>query len=217
MPAQAVSTRNLRDIVEEKYLAMLPELQKLSWLRHRYLPPDERQEAQAECYAWSWSWCLSAAARGKLDELNPRMLTLYALKMWRVGRRFAASASSDVLSPAARVSGRVHVASLDACNREDSDHPATLGMTLSDSRHLRPEELARINVDYRVALRRPSVPRKGRRLFGHLVRDNSFGHARRIARQMKISPPRICQLKEKLRGALESIGYGISATTSDVA
>ena len=46
---------------------------------------------------------------------------------------------------------------------------------------------------------------------------DSFGHARRIAREMRISPPRICQLKEKLRDALESIGYGNSATKSDVA
>jgi hypothetical protein len=132
--------------------------------------------------------------------------------MWRAGRRFAASAPSDVLSPAARISGRVNVASLDARNAKEPDNPATLGMTLIDSRHLRPDESARINVDYRVALRRPSVPRKGRKLFGHLVRDNAPGHAVRIARQMRISPPRICQLKEKLRGALVSIGYKYPAT-----
>jgi len=95
MPAQAAAPV----AVESHYLQMLPQLQKFAYVRHRYLSPEERQEAIAETCAWGWQWCLRAFEKGTLNELNVRMISLYASGLYRAGRRFAGASTSDAFAP----------------------------------------------------------------------------------------------------------------------
>ena len=81
MPATAVPA-----IVQLRYLSMLPTIQKYAFVRHRHLAPEERLEAAAEACAWGWQWCLRAFEKGTLAEVNPRMITLYAARLYRSGR-----------------------------------------------------------------------------------------------------------------------------------
>ena len=194
--------------VEKLFVQWLPEIRSRAWAINHRLQPAEREEAVAETVAWSWSWALAGAKKGRLEKMTPRTLALYASKMFSSGRRFAAGCSvHDAMSEIARVSGKVTVHSLDKSVTDDTDSPHTTGTILADTRHPHPDEEVRINLDYRTALKQPGLPRKGRILFGKLVRDHAPGHGRRIAGEMKISPPRVCQLKKCLATALTQIGY----------
>ena len=193
--------------VQARYLGMLPELERFASLRYRDLSHVEREEATQESLAWSWLWLLNAAKNGKFDEPNPRMLSLYAKRMWRCGRRFAGSTVTDVTAPQAQIAKGITVASLDQLCLNESGSPRTMGAILTDTRRPRPDEETRINLDFCTALKRPGLPRKGRVVFGKLIRDYGPGHSNRIARAMKISPARVCQLESCLATALTEIGY----------
>ena len=141
--------------------------------------------------------------------MTPRTMCIFGSKMFASGRRFAAGCSvHDAMSETAQASGKVSMSSLDANRGDDPDSPRTMGSILADTRRPRPYDETRISLDYRTALKRPGLPRKGRRVFGLLVRDHSDGHGLRIAKAMNISPARVCQLKTCLAQALTEIGYG---------
>jgi hypothetical protein len=203
MPAAAAVVSSA---VEPHYLAMLPEIRKFAYLRHRHLAHDERQEAIAETCAWAWQWCLRAFERDKLDQLNARMLSLYAARLFRSGRRFAGSSSHDALSPQTR--GAVRLYSIEGGPEDAEGRPQSMANLLIDGRRTPPPESARVNLDYPLALRKSKLPQKGRKCFRQLVKDNGRGHVLRISRAIHVSPARVCQLKELLRTALRSIDYG---------
>jgi hypothetical protein len=202
MPANAVAL----SAVEPQYLAMLPEIRKFAYLRHRHLPYEECQEAIAETCAWAWQWCLSAFTKGKLDQLNARMLSLYAARLFRSGRRFAGSSAHDVLSPQTR--GSVHLYSIESGPDDARGRPQSMASLLIDGRRIPPPESARVNIDYPLALRKSKAPRKAGRCLRALARDNGPGHVLRVAQTLHISPARVCQLKGCLRSALRAIDYG---------
>jgi hypothetical protein len=195
--------------VEKLFLAWLPEIQSRAWAINHRLRPDERQECVAEVTAWCWAWMIAGARKSRLEKMTPRTMCIFGSKMFASGRRFAAGCSvHDVMSESAKSSGKVAVCSLNANHGDDPDSPHTMGSILADTRRPRPYDETRISLDYRTALKRPGLPRKGRRVFGLLVRDHSDGHGLRIAQAMKISPARVCQLKTCLATALTEIGYG---------
>jgi hypothetical protein len=200
MPAQAAAPV----AVESHYLQMLPQLQKFAYVRHRYLSPEERQEAIAETCAWGWQWCLRAFEKGTLNELNVRMISLYASGLYRAGRRFAGASTSDAFAPHSGCS----VLRIGTGKEDSEGNPRSVGAILTDSRHPRPMETVRRNIDYAIAMHKPVVSRKGRACFRHLLKDHSRGHGRRIAKTMHLSNARISQLKGQIGEALVEIGYG---------
>ncbi len=204
MPATALS------LVEAKYQSLLPDLWKLALVRHRYLPYHEREEALCETLAYSWQWCLRAFEKGKLDQLTARMLSFYAAKLFRSGRRFAGGTRRDVLSSQAKAEGAVRLRSIERGPDDEEGKPQSMANLLIDSRHVAPPEVARVNHDYPVALRKAKLSRKTRKCFRHLTRDNGPGHVMRISRTLHVSPARVCQLKGQLRSALRAIDYGPS-------
>lgn len=199
MPATAVPA-----IVQSRFLSMLPTIQKYAYVRNRHLPPEERCECIAESCAWGWLWCLRAFEKGTLSEVNPRMITLYAARLYRSGRRFAGASNGDVLS---RHSGSTVVRI--GTGKEDADgNPRSIGALLTDSRHPRPLDTVRRSIDYAVAMKKPAVSRRGRACFKRLLRDHSRGHVGRIAASMGVSSPRVSQMKGEIGRALAEIGYG---------
>ena len=197
--------------VESRFLEMLPEIQSHAAVRHRYLDQCEREEAVAETLAWAWQWSLSAAKRGKLDRVGAITLTDYATRMYRSGHQFAGSSTTDVLAAGTRVKGRVRVIPLDHLKTGRS-HGSIRGQVISDalidSRSPQPFDVCRVNADYPQALEDPKLPGRTRECFGHVLEDNGPGHVRRIADAMRVSLPRVCQLKNAMAGALQRIGYG---------
>jgi hypothetical protein len=114
---------------------------------------------------------------------------------------------TDVTAPQAQITKGISVVSLDAPCADDPDSPRTMGSILADTRHPRPYDETRINLDFKAAMKRPGLPRKGRRVFGLMIRDHDLGYGRKIAKKMNISPARLCQLKNCLATAFTEVGY----------
>lgn len=198
--------------VDAKYQSLLPELWKMALIRHHHLPYHEREEALCETLAYAWQWCLRAFEKGKLDQMNARMLSFYAAKLFRSGRRFVGDAKGDVLSSQAQVEGAVRLHSIERGPDGDEGQPQTMANLLTDSRQVAPPESTRINCDYPLALRKARLPKKTRRCFNSIACDHGPGHVKRTAQKLHVSQSRICQMKGQLRTALRAIDYGPRAT-----
>ena len=208
MPAEV--TAGLQE-AEVKFLAMHDEIRSRAWTAFRYANASDREEAQAETVAWAWSWCLSAAKRGRLNRLTPFSIVSYAALLIRSGRQFAGDAKRDVLSPQAKAAGQVRVRSLQdlpAIMADETRRRGTIAKGLTDSRRAGPPEVARVNHDYALLGKDAELSQRAVEVFMHLVADNGKGHVRRIAEQLAVSSPRICQLKARLREGLTRLGYG---------
>lgn len=205
-----VQTEGLQ-VVKDRYLAMLPEIESRASYYHRDLKPCDREDAVSEALAWSWQWCLTAAEKGRLTRLTPHSLSRYARRMYRSGRRFAGSSSVCVLSPQTRAMRRVNVIPLDHLETsrcDGSTRARAVSDALTDSRRRRPDEVCRVDLDYAQAMRASALPSKAADCFRLLVNDHAHGHVKRIAATLGVTPPRVCQLKNALAQALMSIGYG---------
>jgi hypothetical protein len=88
------------------------------------------------------------------------------------------------------------------------DTRLTLAETLAD-RHAdqQPFEQARVNIDYPAIFRQERVSKKARQVFRMLSAVRGYGNGLEIAAALKISPGRVCQLKDELARALEKHGY----------
>ena len=148
MPAQKPE---YHDEVEATFLSMMDEIASRVRVLGRFLSPTDKEELTAEAWAWSWSLCLSAARRGKLDQLTARSLARYSYLLFVSGRRFGGTTVvNDVLSEQARAQGRVGVLPLDLLGTWKADGTAkgrAVSRALTDSRRPRPDEECRVDMD----------------------------------------------------------------------
>jgi hypothetical protein len=82
-----------------------------------------------------------------------------------------------------------------------------LADALTDRKTDRPLENARRNVDYPEILDRARAGHKLRRVFSFLLETAGAGRQTDLARELGVSAPRICQLKNKLADILAAAGY----------
>ncbi len=205
---------------QDRFVAMMPEIEPRAEVAFRHLDPEAREEAVAEAMALCWRNYLHCAAVGK--PVAPASLAHYAAVSVRSGRTCCGESSTDVLAPRTRLLGRATVESLDAASirgsGSDRDGWWDRSDTLEDRRLLeRPFERVRIRHDYGKFLSLPSVTDQERRVFDLLALGYRTGE---IARDLHVSAPRACQIKQamgrKLRqflrpGRRRARGYTASA------
>jgi hypothetical protein len=191
--------------------------QHLSELRSRakvfaaQLGRNERDEAVAEIVAQTWKFVLSAARRGKLARLTPFTLVQFFGRAYVAGRRLTGTRSGDVLSVAAQRKHRLHIVSLDevrpvcTCDRV---RRLPLSDVLADGRADPPPECCRRNTYYPEILQRQRANQKARRVFAFLAATHGSGRGVDMARQLRVTPPRIVQLKQQLARCLAAEDYG---------
>ena len=197
----------------------LPELTRRCRTWARRLPRDEGEEATAEVLAQAFRCVLSAEARGKLHRLTTGSLIRFFGRAYRVGRRMTGCRSTDVLSEAGRLRHRRRVMSLsDANGTEIARCPAYLRLSdvLADPRADCPLENVRRNIDYLEILEREGANRKVKRVFTFLCETASAGRQVDLARELGVSPARVCQIKGELAGMLAAHGYQPPATCKTV-
>jgi DNA-directed RNA polymerase specialized sigma subunit len=124
------------------------------------------------------------------------MISLFAVRLWRSGRRFAGGYN---WAKAARLE-RSYSPMMD-----ESTGLSTLADSLAAHRRFQPEEIARVNVDYGVAQGRMNA--RERELWAALVVDHERGSQIRIAAEMKLCEARVTQLKGQIAAKLQKIGY----------
>lgn len=198
-----------RDEVERTFLKMLPELRSRSYAANQGLNRTEREEAVQEACCFAWVQLLSASRRNRLGNPTAYTLARFAWLAFRSGRRFAGGCSvNDVMSEAAQSSGKVAACSLDAHHADGDDGREERGFAiLRPLRTPKPPDICRVNCDYSLLLQDPSLSRRAKDVFRRLVTDHDRGCCSRIARELKVSPPYIHELKEKLKEKLTQIGY----------
>ncbi|HUU96072.1 MAG TPA: hypothetical protein VM487_10060 [Phycisphaerae bacterium] len=189
----------------------LPELIRRARLFARRLPRGERDEAVAEILAMMFRYVFSAAVRGKLRVLTAPALVRFYCWAYLDGRRAAGASGRDVFSPRVHRRHGVSVVSLDQPRRirtRDGETVLSLSEVLADRRSDRPPEHCRKNVDYEEILQRQKASRKARAVFDLLAETHGAARGVDMARQLRVSTPRIVQLKYELADCLAAEGYG---------
>jgi hypothetical protein len=122
----------------------------------------------------------------------------------------------DVLSQAARIKNGHKVFSLQtpdpAALRKQQQVQVSLADTLADRKADRPLENVRRNLDYSDILDREAANRKVRRVFRFFCETAGQGPQVELARELGVSPPRVCQLKAQLADMLAAHDYEPPAT-----
>jgi hypothetical protein len=171
--------------------------------------PAFREEWLAEGIALAYQIWLSAQRRRRKFSLCS--LARFASLSVGSGRKLAGYKSSDVLSSGSDRRGNHRIHSLEEhrpVRTSQKGRPDRLSDVLADSREDSPLENARRDLDYPAILDRESVSPKGRRVFAFLAENHGAGSQKELARELKISPTRVCQIKQQLAGCLAKHGYG---------
>ena len=189
----------------------LHELTRRAWRFARRLPRGEREEAVAEILAQIFDYTLRAAARGKLHMLTPPTLVYFYGRGYMQGRRLAGSNGRDVCSRRCRYRHGLRIVSLDAKRRmrtRDGEARLRLSEILADRRAEQPFQNCRRDIDYDEILTRQKASPKARRVFRLLAETHGTARGVDVARQLRVSQPRIVQLKYKLADCLAAEQYG---------
>ena len=188
----------------------LPELSSRCRALVHSLRCGDVEEAMSEVLAQSFQYVLAAEPRGVLDRLTPFSLVSFFGRGYRTGRRMTGGKSTDVLSERGkRRHGRRVVSLHDSSGTEAKDAPGHLRLSevLADSRADQPLENTRRNLDYPEILKHGNASRNARRVFSFLCETIGEGTQVDLARELGISPARVCQLKAKLADMLKARGY----------
>lgn len=154
---------------------------------------EDVEELTAEGRALAAKALDSAERRGKA--VPPQSVAFYALEGLKRGRRSGYAGTMDALSAAATVSGRVNVRSLDEPMGIDGNDQAT-ELTLHDTLADTAEDVDRAaarRLDWDQVYNR--LDARNRTLVTAMAAGYGTGE---IAARIKVSPPRVCQLKESL-------------------
>jgi hypothetical protein len=97
------------EIVNMKFLEMMPVIIKSAKHAFADYSPDKRDEATQNILCWSFLNLKNLAASGKLHDVHPRPIAKFAIGRHHEGRSFGTVTSSgDVMSSYCRSLGRVH-------------------------------------------------------------------------------------------------------------
>jgi ATP/maltotriose-dependent transcriptional regulator MalT len=187
--------------IQDQFVHMLPEIQSRAGATFRHLDPEAREEAVAETLALSWKNHLHCASSGKA--VGASSLAHYAVLGVKSGRSLCGQSATDVQALRTQLLRRATVESFDALPlRQAESGWWERSEALEDKRLCcRPFHRVRIRHDYGAFLALPGVSDQERRVFQLLADGNRTSE---IARQLRVSAPRVCQVKSalgrKLRG-----------------
>ena len=110
-------TDERKELVHERFLAMLPRIRRQASLAFRHLGTEARHELTQETVANAFCAFVRLARRGKLDLAYPTPLAQYAIRQVRDGRRVGGRQNAqDILSPSA---GRLHGFTVERFDQKD--------------------------------------------------------------------------------------------------
>ena len=197
------------------FIENLSELTGRARALARRFARGQRDDAAADILGQVFRYSLSAATRGKLHLLTPFTLVSFFGRAYASGRRLAGSDTRDLLAPAVQQRHRVRIVSFDAWRRvrtPEGELRLPLSEVLADRRVRDPLEACRQDLDYPSILRRHRVSRPARRVFAYLAQTHGSGRQTELARELRVSPPRVTQLKYQLADCLAAEDYGPPAT-----
>ena len=193
----------------------LSELTRRAQTFARRFARGQRDDAVAEILGQIFRYSLSAATRGKLHLLTPFTLVWFFGRGYASGRRLAGTDTQDLLSVTTQQRHGLRIVSFDERRRmrtPEGEYWLPLSEVLADRRVRDPLEACRQDLDYPSILRRHRVSRPARRVFAYLAQTHGSGRQTELARELRVSPPRVTQLKYQLADCLAAEDYGPPAT-----
>jgi hypothetical protein len=176
-----------------KFLALLPVIQEQARFAFRTEEPERRQELIAEVIANCWVAFVRLIERGLLEVVYPTLLTQYAIKQVRDGRRVGGKLNvRDVSSEYAQHAKRLTVERLDRYDAEEGEWREIL----LEDRKAGPADTAAARID--IADWFASLPKKKRRIAATLATGET---TKRTACKFRVSPGRISQTRRELHTA----------------
>ena len=196
------SNRPMKSAWHEKFLAhVLPVVEDLARLRFRSLPPGEQEEATAEAVAGALISFVRLAGQGRDPcEFAPRLAQIALLRV--LAGRLAGSPdrSEDVLSRLARQRRGFTVQSFEvgaSCNGPRQSRQDWREVVLEDRRST-PAEIAILRLDFTAWLGRMKQRRR------QIAETLAAGYpTAEVARQFRVSPGRISQLRKEFEMSWE--------------
>jgi hypothetical protein len=174
-----------------QFLAMLPAIVTHAKYAFRRLHGEARQDAIQETIANALVAFVALVRRGKASIAYPSVLSKYAVRQIKDGRRVGSSLNAkEVLSAYAQRLKGFHVDRLD---RHDKDDENAWCEVLVEDRHAGPAEIACTKIDFEEWLK--SLPVRYRRLAQYLGLGNRTSDA---AKKFKISAGRVSQVRREL-------------------
>ena len=139
-------TDERKELVHERFLAMLPRIRRQASLAFRHLGTEARHELTQETVANAFCAFVRLARRGKLDLAYPTPLAQFAIRQVRDGRRVGGRQSvQDIMSPSA---GKLHGFTVERFDQKDQQ-TGIWNEQLVEDRRAGPAETATARLDRR--------------------------------------------------------------------
>jgi hypothetical protein len=181
--------------VQQRFLAMLPQIRRQALVSFRSRGSELRAELTQEVIALAYSMFVRLVCRGKVGLAYPTPLADYAIRQVRAGRRVGCRQNAqDIMAPTARRASGPTIPWLEA-------HPERTGglnLMLCEDRRAGPAETAAARLDLGDWLRKLS-PRNRR-----IARALAVGEPTSVvARRFGLTAGRVSQLRSWFRAQWE--------------
>jgi hypothetical protein len=174
---------------------MLPAIRKHARIAFRYLGPEARDEAIQEVVAGALVAYVRLVESGRADLAYPTPLAMFGVRQFRAGRRVGTKANvNDVTSPYAQAARGIRVQRLDHYDVEEDAWKEVL----IEDRRAGPAQTATARIDFAQWLN--GLPARRRQIAQVLATGQPTKLA---ARQFRISPGRVSQIRRELRDSWE--------------
>jgi len=188
--ARTIGTR------EERFLEMLAQIRAQARFAFRHELPARRQELIDETIANCWVAFVRLLERGLDDVIYPTPLVQYAIRQVRDGRKVGARLNvRDVSSEYAQRHKGFCMERLDRYNQRTDEWKEVL----VEDKTAGPAETAATRIDFGTWLQ--SLPSARRQVAQTLALGET---TRRTARQFRVSPGRVSQMRRELKQSWES-------------
>lgn len=189
---------------QERFLQLLPRIQRQARWAFRTLHPDLREDLIAETIALAYVLFLRLVRRGRIDLAYATPLASFAIRQVRTGRRLASrSDARDGLSSQSRTSAGI-VERLDV-----RDEQGAWFEVVVEDRRSTPAETAAARIDIADWLTRLSPRNRG------IAIDLGMGEtAKDVAGRFRVSAGRVSQLRGWLASSWERFQADCGRTTT---
>ena len=178
-----------------RFVEMLPRIRRQASVAFRRLRPDRKDELIQEVVANAYCAFVRLVDRGKADVAYATPLANFAIWQVSAGRQVGTKPNlRDVLSPQAHAAGEITVERLDEFDHEQGE----LRAALIEDRRATPADTAAARIDVAAWLR--SLSHRRRRIAMTLAMGETTSG---VARQFKVSPARVSQLRVELKASWE--------------
>ena len=183
------------ELWQAKFLELLPLIREQARIAFLHEPSERREEMTAEVVANCWVAFIRLMKRGLDDIVYATPLAQFAIRQTRAGRRVGRQLNvRDITSRHCQINTGARVGRLDQFDEDEQQWQEVL----IEDRHAGPAEIAANRIDFADWL--TMLSRRSRKIATTLATGETTTAA---ARQFRVSPARISQIRGELKDCWE--------------